>query len=76
MRQEVTDIEIEVQGFQPHEYPKPYNKINVKYIFTGKNLDRKKVEKAVSLSEDKYCMVSQSLKGMAKINIEIETKEG
>jgi len=76
MRQDVTDLEVEVQGFQPEEYPKPYNKINVKFLFTGKNLDRKKVEKAVSLSEDKYCMVSQSLKGIAKINIEIEIKEG
>jgi len=76
MRQEVTDLELEVQGFQPEEYPKPYNKINVKYIFIGKNLDRKKVEKAVNLSEDKYCMVSQSLKGLARINIEIEIKEG
>lgn len=76
MRQEITDLEMEVQGFQPEEYPKPYNKINVKYIFTGKNLDRRKVEKAVNLSEDKYCMVSQSLKGIARINIEIEIKEG
>ncbi|MCP4648892.1 MAG: hypothetical protein GY853_02255, partial [PVC group bacterium] len=37
------------------------------YIFTGKSLEIKKVEKAISLSEDRYCMVSQSLKGMANI---------
>ena len=67
MKQDVTGIEIEVKGFQPDEYPKPYNRIEVNYIFTGKNLDKKKIEKAISLSEEKYCMVSQSLKGMANI---------
>ncbi len=67
MKQDVTGIEVEVKGFQPDEYPKPYNRIEVYYIFTGKNLDKKKIEKAISLSEEKYCMVSQSLKGMANI---------
>ena len=66
-KQDVTGIEVEVKGFQPDEYPKPYNRIEVYYIFTGKNLDKKKIEKAISLSEEKYCMVSQSLKGMANI---------
>ena len=67
MRQELTGLEIQVKGYQPEEYPKPYNKIEVKYIFRGKNLDKDKVEKAIDLSENKYCMVSQSLKGMTRI---------
>jgi len=75
MRQQITGIEIEVKGYQPDEYPKPYNKIEVKYIFRGKNLDPKKVEKAISLSEDKYCMVSISLKGVARINSSYEIIE-
>lgn len=67
MRQEVTGIEIEVKAFQPDQYPKPFNRIEIHYIFTGKNLDEKKVEKAINLSEERYCVVSQSLKGMANI---------
>jgi putative redox protein len=74
--QQLIELEIEVKGFQPDEYPKPYNKIEIKYIFTGKNLDRNKVEKAIKLSDDKYCMVSQSMKGVADINSEYEIKEG
>lgn len=62
MRQELTGFEIGVKGFQPDEYPKPYNRIEIKYTFRGKELDEKKVAKAISLSKDKYCMVSQSLK--------------
>jgi putative redox protein len=75
-RQELTGFEIEVTGYQPDQYPKPFNKIEVKYIFTGKNLDATKIENAIALSEGKYCMVSQSLSGMAKITTSFEIKEG
>ena len=67
MQQAVTGLEVEVKGFHPDQYPKPFNRIEIHFIFTGKSLDEKKVEKAISLSENKYCMVSQSLKGMANI---------
>jgi len=67
MKQEVTGLEIEVKAFHPDEYPKPFKRIEIHYIFTGKALDEKKVAKAINLSEEKYCMVSQSLKGMANI---------
>lgn len=62
MRQEVTGFDIEVKGFQPEDYPRPFNRIEVRYILRGPNLDAQKVEKAISLSKEKYCMVSQSLK--------------
>ncbi len=75
MRQKLTGLEIQVEGHQPEDYPKPYNKIEVKYIFRGKNLDRKKVEKAIDLSENKYCMVSLSLKGVANISSSYEIIE-
>ena len=75
MRQEVTGIEIEVKGYQPDEYPKPFNKIEVKYIIRGKNLDKDKISRAISLSEEKYCMVSLSLKGVARITSTFEVIE-
>ena len=74
MRQHVTGIDIEVRGFTPDEYPKPFNRIEVKYIFRGNGLDLKKVERAIGLSKDKYCMVSQSLKS-AEIVSEYEIIE-
>lgn len=74
MRQDVTGFEIEVRGFTPEEYPKPFNRIEIKYIFHGRNLDAKRVEKAISLSKDKYCMVSQSLQS-ARIVSEYEIIE-
>ncbi|MFH2035656.1 MAG: OsmC family protein [Candidatus Zixiibacteriota bacterium] len=75
-RQELNGLEIEVDAYQPENYPKPFNKIEIKFIFTGKNLNRAKVEQAVSLSEEKYCVVSQTLAGVARIVSSIEIKEG
>lgn len=76
MRQKLTGFEIEIKAFQPDEYPKPFNKIEVRYILKGNNLDRTKVEKAINLSEERYCSVSQSLKGIAKITSNYEIMEG
>jgi putative redox protein len=75
MRQQVTGIEIEVKAYQPDLPPKPFNRIEVKYIFRGKSLDRGKIEQAIKLSEDKYCTVSQSLKGVALIESSFEVYE-
>jgi putative redox protein len=75
-RQELTAMEIEVKAHQPEQYPKPFNKIEVKYIFTGKKLDENKVKQAISLSEEKYCSVSQTLAGVARITSSFEIKEG
>jgi len=76
MRQKVTGLEIEVKGYQPDEYPKPYNRIEIRFVFTGRDLDPKKIEKAINLSEEKYCMVSLSLMGVAKIVSSYVIEEG
>ncbi|SYZ74674.1 OsmC/Ohr family protein [Candidatus Zixiibacteriota bacterium] len=75
MRQEVTGIEIEVKGQQPEQFPKPFNRIEIKYTFRGKKLDRDKIKQAVHLSEEKYCSVSQTLKGIANIISTVEIIE-
>jgi len=76
MRQILTDLEIEVRAYYPDEYPKPFNKVEIHYIFTGKGIEKNKVEQAIKLSEDKYCMVSQTLKGTAEVITSYEIREG
>ena len=75
MRQNVTGLEIEVKGEQPDSFPKPFKRIEVKYIFRGNGLDRSKIEQAIKLSDEKYCSVSQTVKGIAKIVSTYEIKE-
>lgn len=64
-------IEIKVTGTLTEEHPKHYSHIHLQYIFTGKNLDRKKIDKAVNLSQERYCGVSFMLGQVANLEYNI-----
>jgi putative redox protein len=71
MRVEFDDFKIKVTGELTDDHPKYYHKIHIEYQLKGKNIDKSKVEKAVGLSQDKYCGVSHMLKLAAEITFEI-----
>jgi len=71
MRVEPEYFNVEVEGELTEEHPKYYHKIHVKYFFRGKDLPEAKIKKAVSLSEDRYCGVSELLRKGAEITSEI-----
>lgn len=62
---------VEVSGEMTEEHPKYYNKIHIRYIFRGNDLPMEKLEKAVTLSQEKYCGVSEMLRKAAQITHEI-----
>ncbi|MBN1523923.1 MAG: OsmC family protein [Spirochaetales bacterium] len=51
--------------------PAVYTAFRIRYCFTGTELDREKIEKAVNLSEEKYCGVSAMFKSFASVSTEI-----
>ena len=61
MRVQVERFNVKVEGDLTEEHPKYYHKIHIKYIFRGKDLSPDKLEKAVNLSQEKYCGVSRLL---------------
>jgi putative redox protein len=67
MRQEVNKLKINIRAEQRDEHPRSFTKAHIEYIFTGKNLEPGKVEKMISLSEDRYCSVSASMSGNVEI---------
>lgn len=71
-RQEVEDCVIELDGERADEIPKVFTKIVVRYIVSGRNLDPKKVERAVNLSAETYCSATIMLGKTAEITHEIE----
>jgi putative redox protein len=75
MRQDVTHFEMELNGTRATEHPKVYTQIEIVYRLRGRNLARDMVEKAVQLSEDKYCSVGAMLKKAAPIVTRIEVEE-
>jgi len=70
-RQEVTAFEVKVHGDRAADHPKIFNHIVVEYIITGKELDQSAVERAVELSETKYCSASAMLRKAAVIEHKI-----
>lgn len=61
MRLTIDDFRMEINGLRREEYPQKYTEIHIKYILQGAHLTRDKVERAIRLSEEKYCSASASL---------------
>jgi putative redox protein len=71
-RMPLASLNIQVSGEQDHDPPWTFRKINIKYIVSGKKLTEKDVRQAIELSEQKYCSVASTLRGVASITTEFE----
>jgi len=71
MRVDFTGLKIQVSAELTEEHPKVFKSIHVKYVFSGNGLPMDKLEKAVSLSQEKYCGVSAMLIKACPITHEI-----
>ena len=74
-RQDVTAFEVNAEVERASEHPKVFTRIILKYAVKGKNLDRQAVERAVELSETKYCGAQAMLNKTAEITHEIVVEE-
>ena len=71
-RKPISMLEIITTGEHDPEAPWPYRTIHMKFRLSGKDLTSKAVEQAIDLSEKKYCSVSATVRGVAKITTEHE----
>lgn len=72
MRIEPEYFNVSVEADLTEEHPKHYDKIKLIYEFKGKDLPEEKLEKAVNLSQDRYCGVSEMLRKGTKLTHEIK----
>lgn len=70
-RQEVTAFEVSAEIERANEHPKVFKKIILEYKVTGRDIDRQDVERAVELSETKYCPAQAMLQETAEISHKI-----
>lgn len=75
MRVEVADFKVIVNGELTEEHPKYYDKVSIDYYFTGIDLNEEKINKAVSLSEERYCGVIKMFRAFAEVTITIHINE-
>jgi putative redox protein len=74
-RQPVSDCVAEIDAERAATDPKVFTKIHVHFIITGKGLDPKRVEQAVTLSSEKYCSASIMLGKVAEVTHDFEIQE-
>ncbi len=63
----VTAFEVRIDAERAGEHPKRFTKILIEYVVTGHAVDPAAVERAVELSETKYCSAAASLRPGAEI---------
>lgn len=73
-RQALTNLYVSVDGQQASEPPYQFTDIHLHYVVQGDDLDIKKVERAIQLSEEKYCSVAATIRGVANITHSYEIK--
>lgn len=71
MRQEVTAFSVRAEGTTTDEHPKRFVSAVLYYEVEGQDLDLEKVRRAVTLSEERYCGVSATLKPSVVITRQI-----
>ena len=71
-RMPLTSMSIEVSGEQDKDPPWTFRAIHMEFKVSGKNLKAEDVQKAIDLSENKYCSVAASLRGTVDISHSFE----
>jgi putative redox protein len=58
-RIDVRSFEINITAEMTDDHPKVYNSMNIEYVFKGKGIKDSDVERAIELSQTKYCGVTK-----------------
>ena len=61
-RQAVSGFEVVVNTERVEEHPRVWSQAEIEFIVTGKDIDPAAVERAIELSAEKYCSVSNMLR--------------
>ena len=74
-RQDVTGFEVRAHGLRADDHPKIYTDITLEYVVRGHGVDPKAIERAIELSETKYCSVAGMLKKAANVTTTFRVEE-
>jgi putative redox protein len=69
MRIELAGFRIEIEGVRNPVPPQHYKSVTLVLHIAGQNLEAAKVERAITLSREKYCSVYNSLRPDLELNV-------
>lgn len=64
---DLKDFEINITADAADEHPQVFTKIQIEYVFYGDDLEVKDLERAIELSQTKYCAVTKMLEKAIEI---------
>jgi len=74
-RVKLDDFEIKISAESTETHPKVYTKIHLEFMFYGKDIKEKDVERAIELSQTTYCGVTAMLQKSIEITHSYTIKE-
>jgi len=74
-RQEITGFDVKVHADRADEHPRVFTALEIHYLLRGRNVDPAAVERAMELSETKYCPAQAMLAKVAPIKLTYEIIE-
>ncbi|MCW5748448.1 MAG: OsmC family protein [Alphaproteobacteria bacterium] len=74
-RQDVRDVIVELAAERADDHPKVFTQVKVIYRVRGRKLNRALVERAVSLSDEKYCSATAMIRKSAEITHDVVLEE-
>jgi putative redox protein len=69
MKAKITKFRIDIAGERNPTPPQYYTKVDMVLTLAGENITPKKLDRAISLSQEKYCSVYHTLRKDLKINV-------
>jgi uncharacterized OsmC-like protein len=75
MRCEIEEFKMEVNGDRNPTPPQYFKVIDIMINIRGKGIDKRKMDRAISLSQEKYCSVYHSLREDMKVSVNYTIEE-
>jgi putative redox protein len=70
-RQDIEGVEVSLSAERATEHPMVFTEVKLVYTVRGRKLNKALVERAVSLSDEKYCSATAMIKKSAKVSHEV-----
>jgi putative redox protein len=73
-RQQLSDVQVIAESVREEEPPWRFRKIHIRYLFIGRDLQAANVQRAIELTENKYCSTYATLRQAVELTSEYEIR--
>jgi putative redox protein len=70
--QEIQGLKVTAESVRDDEPPWRFRKIRIHYRFSGQDLSRAKIQRAIDLSQTRYCATYATLKDAVELSSDFE----